>query len=692
MSSRNEASLRLTIAREGFSAGLNQLESDIRARTRRMGAQFGMVGQAVERSTKQALNDLAAVPKVMSKLTTKDVAKGALAGIKSIETSAAQSAKRIAKNYEMALRDAFRPKPGDGKFGTGTLSRLSDRDLSRAASSIRGGLGFGGGGMESASPSMKGSISGFAVGAGMAIVSTAVSAGMAIVNKGVDLTRDAYDVNQKALSLSVSARDAGGKYLDPGALQAEFYKTAADVKGTTANEAGEAAQAFYALTGDINTARSSLATFATVARATDGSMVEVAQSAASISQQFKITDPGEMQDVFATLVYQGKAGAIELKDLAHGLQKLAAAGAAFGLKGTSGIKTVGGLTQIARRGTGSADQAFTAVENIFAHISEKSKVLEKEHVKVYEGKGANKHTRDIKDILVDTIAKVGGSDIAKKNEKLQSIFGMEGIRGIKPLISIYQDAYTGLKGKDGKDPTKKERMEAGMAALREEMDKAINSTAKWADVVSDAAQKQQTAGAQWTAAMEQFKGKLSTEVLPQLSTFVSTIASQPEILRAFGDAIVMTGKGLSHLMKMLGITKDHQETVGKEDWKKASKEQAAQDALVKKAGSAEQGAAARAFFLGQGDVKMGEKLAAEKVQADEAARFKKPGSMFAAQSPVMGMNYDAEAHKKASLGQATGTAGPAPHRVDLKIPDVMKVILIEDNTKGGATPGYAPRR
>src|SRR6185295_4902527 len=119
----------------------------------------------------------------------------------------------------------------------------------------------------------------------------------------------------------------------------------------------------------------------------------------------------------------------------------AAAGASFGLHGTQGIKTIGGLTQIARKGTGSADMTFTAVERILSNVMTHSDKLRGAGVKVYEGKGASKHTRDLPDILIDTISKVGGSNIEQKNKKLESIFGEEGIRGIKPLLSAYQTAF-----------------------------------------------------------------------------------------------------------------------------------------------------------------------------------------------------------------------------------------------------------
>lgn len=370
-------------------------------------------------------------------------------------------------------------------------------------------------------------------------VSSAVSMGMGLLS-------EAGNNSEKAAQISVSARSAGGKYIDPKILEAESYAVTQQVKGTTAEGALDAMAQFLTLTGDLDTARKSVATFATVARATGANLSDVSASTAAISQQFKITDPEQIKEVLASLAYQGKAGAIELSDLATGLQSLAAGGASFGLSGVQGVKTLGGITQIAKQGSGSAAETFTAVQGLFREMTAKADKLEGKGVKVYEGKGANKHTRDPTAILTDAIAKLGGNDVAKKASELQSIFN-DSLKAIKPLMSTYDLTYRNTQGSE------KEKVAAATAEVKKAFDNAINAAGAWEDVVSDAAKMQNTNSAKLTAVMEKFKGQIGETILPEVTKFVDALSKSPTAIEGFTTAIIATGETLSKLNRLFGI-------------------------------------------------------------------------------------------------------------------------------------------
>jgi hypothetical protein len=279
-------------------------------------------------------------------------------------------------------------------------------------------------------------------------------------------------------------------------------------------------------------------TFATVASATGTEIGAVAEAAASISKQFDVTGLEEMRDVLAALTMQGKAGSFELSDAAAQFQKLAAAGAAFGLdKGAAGAKTLGGLTQIARSGTGSADEAATSVSAMFAAFDSKQKQLSDNGVDVF--KGGKK--RGVEDLLVESISKVGGNDAGKKAAGLRSIFGEQGIRAINPLINTYQTARDSTKG------TEAEKTAAGVAALRDALQGAIHAPGTWADVVQDAAQAQRDSSAQLTGSWEKITQMAGAEIAPALAGLISTLAGSElvktgmavlgENMGALGDAV-----------------------------------------------------------------------------------------------------------------------------------------------------------
>lgn len=448
--------------------------------------------------------------------------KGVFGGLGDMETRARDSAKRVGAFFQKALHGAF----------ASARERIAE---------IPGSVNKYG-----SSKDTQGGLKSFAGGMALSAIGIPLAIGAGLVAKGISLGQEAGQTHEAAARLSIASRGAGEEYVDKQQLVNEFYAVAHEIKGTTADEAAAAASKFVQMTGDLATARSSLETFAVVARATGGDMTDIAGTTAAISQQFGLTDPKQIQDVLAALVYQGKSGAFELSEAAHLFPRLLAAGASFGLKkDAQGVKTVGGIVQIARTATGSGEQASTAVENVFSALKAKSKDLAAQHVKVYEGKGSAKHVRNVTDILIDSIVKVGGKNLAKKNEKLTSIFGEQGIRALNPLISKYTDVVRDSKGTD------KEKEAAGVAALKEMFDKAINAGGTWGDVVSDAGQAQQMNSAKITASFEELKQKVGDALVPAFAKIVTAITEAPELVDAFGEAAKATAEALETLIDML---------------------------------------------------------------------------------------------------------------------------------------------
>lgn len=336
--------------------------------------------------------------------------------------------------------------------------------------------------------------------------------------------REAMALQESTNRLSINARGAGQEFVDPAQLRREFETVAVSTPGQSAQEISEAIQQFVSLTGELKTGRESAGTFATVASATGAGIGDVSSAAASIFNQFGLKSKDEMKDVMASLTFQGKKGAFEVKDMAAQFQRLAAAGASFGLTGVQGVKTIGGLAQIARTGTGSAEQTTTAIENIFSNMIGKSALLKKEGVNVYDKKG---RTRDVGDILIESIVKSGKNNFEKKSQVLQQVFGDQGIRGVRPLLAKYQTEFQAAQ-KNG--ATEAEAAAAGLKKLRETLDESINAPGAWAEVQKDAAQAQRNISAQTTASWERVKQVTAEKLLPALT------AVTPKLMKLFVGA------------------------------------------------------------------------------------------------------------------------------------------------------------
>lgn len=375
--------------------------------------------------------------------------------------------------------------------------------------------------------------------------------GGTLLNRGIDLAGGAFDVGKqavtrqldiqkKARALSVSGRGAGAAFVDPEELRADAQRVARQVKGTKTEDILDAQSRYVAMTGDLKTARGLGGTFAQASAATGASAEDIAAMSATMSTKFGITDPEEMKKAIADAIFQGKAGAFEMKDAAQYFQEMGAAGSRFGLdSGTKGVRTLGGLAQLARGSTGSGAEASTAVQAMFTDLLEKSDVVKRvSKTNVFTDKSRTK-TRAIDDVMVDILKGTKGD-----KAKLGSIFGERGMRGASGLIEAFNKGAEAA----GKNATEAQKMAAGEAAVRKLFDETVNAGGDWGEVLKDATMNTQATEATLESAWGQLTDSIGTAVLPGLESLAShadafAAVLEPlalvagDVVDAFADAI-----------------------------------------------------------------------------------------------------------------------------------------------------------
>lgn len=350
-------------------------------------------------------------------------------------------------------------------------------------------------------------VGGLALGVAGAAAGAVIGGGLALASAA---TRQQIGLEEKARTLSVQARGAGERAVDPRSIVADAQKTALQVGGTTAESVIDAMSTFVTRTGRFDLAKAFGETFATVAKATGADASDIAGAAADLFEKFDITSINDMQKAMATLTFQGKKGAFELADAAAQFPKLAAAASRLGLgKGVRAVEQLGGLTQIARTSTGSAEAAATSLEAVFTGLTTQQKALGKAGVQVFDKKTGK--ARDIEALLVDVITKVGGTDIAKKKGDLAKIFGRQGIRALTPLIAAYANATGDAAAKQ----------EAVANALND----AIDAPGTWNDVVEDAAIMNESMSSRLTTAWESIVAASGETLSPAIMDLAEALTS-----------------------------------------------------------------------------------------------------------------------------------------------------------------------
>jgi len=208
-------------------------------------------------------------------------------------------------------------------------------------------------------------------------------------------------------------------------------------------------------TGNLDFAVKSLKSMGYVASATGSEMKDIGASASDLQEKMEITEK-QVLSVFDILANQGKAGSFTLKNMAALFPRLLSSAASFNVKGVEGMRKFGAFLQIARRGTGSSEQAATAVERTFSNIVSNAKKIQKmTGFSIFDPKKSKKEGRHVvreMDVVLKEIIKRTKGDITK----LQKIFGEESIRAMLPMAKSFQkfgdfrefDAFV-EKGGDG---------------------------------------------------------------------------------------------------------------------------------------------------------------------------------------------------------------------------------------------------
>jgi hypothetical protein len=317
-------------------------------------------------------------------------------------------------------------------------------------------------------------------------------------------------LDEQTRRLVISGRQGGEKSkIDPNDLRKQFEHTGIET-GMNAEDIAAGAQAFVTLTGNIDGAIKNHKIFAQVAQATGAAVEDVAQAAAAMSTNMDITAVDDMKTALATMVLQGKKGAFELRDMAVTFPKIAAAASSFGIKGVGGLTQLGGFLQLARTATGSGEQAAFATEASLRQLTAKSpemqsgEAFEGRKVEIFKGGNAKKGLRDFNDILGDVMEASQGDMV-----KLQKVFGEEGIRAIRPLISTFREGSEKAGG--GTTGAK-----AGRAAVMSQLKESATVQGGYGDVEQDASAAMKSFAVQMTVVQSQFKQAIADEVMPEL--------------------------------------------------------------------------------------------------------------------------------------------------------------------------------
>jgi TP901 family phage tail tape measure protein len=270
-----------------------------------------------------------------------------------------------------------------------------------------------------------------------------------LLTKGVEaLSEAAQGVREFERNLMRFQITTSGNAATTAALRAQIRGVSKDT-AIASDEILAGASQYVALTGDAEGAQTAMASFARIAQASGASVADVASATASLKTSMGL-NAKDIEAAFSGMIVQGKAGAVEIKDMAGELATLAPQFAQFrGGQGLSGIREMGSAFQVIRTGAGTAGEAATQFQSLMGAFADTEVIRKLKLLKI------NLFDKDPQTGLTTMRS---ASDIFKDladNQKLSdprivaAIFGRKeaqsAVRSIRNHISLYNDLREAAK-------------------------------------------------------------------------------------------------------------------------------------------------------------------------------------------------------------------------------------------------------
>lgn len=324
-------------------------------------------------------------------------------------------------------------------------------------------------------------------------VAGAIGGGFAVA----DSLRAGIDEEKASGVIFRGAVNQGG-FTNQGQVAALARATAIGTGGTTQDILG-GLDLFVRKTGDLETAKAILGDMAKLSAATGTNFADMGNTAAEVENQ--LHDASKTMEVMRALAGQGRAGAIDIKDLGMYGGRLAASAAQFGGSLSGNIESFGVLAQLAKKSGGATDtaEATEAVARISSDMIKNEAGFKGLGIDIFTDKSRTKLI-GAEDAILKAVVNSKG-DISKLNE----LFGERSIKAARGAQVIYANAGGGA---------------AGESAIRGEFAALHATTMTQEQIDKGARERMAETSAKLNIAMEKFHAALNDKLLPLLPSMV----------------------------------------------------------------------------------------------------------------------------------------------------------------------------
>jgi len=482
---RGERSTTQAIVRETAK----QHDAHVKAHNKAMQAEAKAAAKSVQEAKKTADKKIA------------EMNRAANLGVKA-EERAAKESERIAERHAQAnlrirqkhFRDVQRAEEAAAKQS----ARIEEAAARSASQSRRNIARTIGGSVASNTGKVLGGVA--AVAGGLLAVGGGFSA--------VDAVQTGISNRGKAADIAIASNGALSKQ--------DVYGRAANAAtayGTSTEKALSAVDRFYAKSGDAKKSLEIMPEMLALATATGGDAGEISEAAGQVSNADKSLTSKQIADVARGWGGQGRAGSVDMRELASFGSRIASGAALFAGDKAANMVSLGGIVQQSTAGgAASAAEATESVARLASDAYKHKDALKRMGVQATDSTGKLIGPEDL----------IKKSVIAAKGDrsKLQDIYGEMSIKAVGGYANTYNDArIASLKGGASAKDSEKAGEAAMNAAFKTWQDAALTEK----QVKEDAATRLAETDKKLEAAMNDLREAVAEKLLPKLPGLITKL-------------------------------------------------------------------------------------------------------------------------------------------------------------------------
>ena len=306
---------------------------------------------------------------------------------------------------------------------------------------------------------------------------------------------------------------------DPAKIVQDI-KRAANDSAVDFNAMAEGLQKFVSKTGELELGRQIIGGMGKLARATGSDVADMVDAAGDVAANLddQLRTAENVDAVMRSIAGQGKLGAVEIKDMATQMAKLASKAPMFEGNVVDNMAKMGALVQEARQ-RGGASSATQAATSLSSFVSTFTKGARRNAFKAAGVEIENKSGELLspEEIIINSLRKTKGS-----KDGMGKLFSDAGARRVTTgFETIYNKAGGGAEGEK---------------AVREEFDKLIKAQMSEAEVNESFARSMQTAEAKaqiFNNNLQEIASSLVGKVLPAMEQWAPRVLSMAESAASF---------------------------------------------------------------------------------------------------------------------------------------------------------------